>query len=274
MRPSRLAPPGSHRTPGPPAPRPEDGGAREFIEDNLLLLYQPIVRLGDRRLAMVEALARWEVEDLALGADTVVPAAERAGLGADLTAAVARRAALELGRLPGALRLRVSVNMPLDVLERPDIVSWLARTLRPGRLGRGRFVIELTETTPVRDQSRLARSVRRLRQAGCGVLLDDLQLDDGRSHLLRHPFTGVKFDRSVVEALPSSARARHRMRLLAREARRRGMEVTAEGVSSRSLWQALRGAGVTQVQGYHVSRPLRAQDLPAWNARWRGRQLA
>jgi EAL domain-containing protein (putative c-di-GMP-specific phosphodiesterase class I) len=271
---TRPGPSSGFRAPAPEAASRADGGAREFIEDNLQLRYQPVVRLADRRLAMVEALARWEIDDLAIGAEQVVPAAEQAGLGAELTAAVARRAAAELAGLPGALKLRVSVNMPLEVMERADIAAWLAARLRPSRLVRGRFVIELTETSPVRDHARLARSIRRLRRAGCGVLLDDLMLDDGRAPLLRHAFTGVKFDRSVVEALPGSARARHRLRTLARQARRAGMEVTAEGVSSRSLWQALRGAGVTQVQGYHVARPLRARDLPAWNARWRGRQPA
>lgn len=241
----------------------------------LLLLYQPIVRLRDRRLVMVEALARWgAADDRLVGADILVPAVERAGLEADLAAAVARRASAELAGLLPALGIGVSINLPLGVLERPDIASWIASHLPvPGRLRR-RVALELTETAPVRDHTGLALALRRLRRAGHRVLLDDLQPGDRRGHLLRLPFSGVKIDRAAVEALAGSAHARHWLRCVVRAARRHGVMVTAEGVGDAGQWNALREAGVEQAQGYFVAPPLPAAELAGWAGRWRGGQPA
>jgi EAL domain-containing protein (putative c-di-GMP-specific phosphodiesterase class I) len=43
-----------------------------------------------------------------------------------------------------------------------------------------------------------------------------------------------------------------------------GMQVVAEGVETREVWSTLHGLGCTLAQGYYVSRPLPAEDLPAW----------
>ena len=237
---------------------------------DLMLRYQPIVSLRTRRLVMVEALARWGGEEREIGADILVPAAEEAGLGGDLTAAVARRVADELASLLPALDISVSVNMPLSVLERPDVASWLATHLDlPHRL-RLRVALELTETTPVHDHTSLALALRRLRRAGHRVLLDDLQPRDGRDELLRLPFSGVKLDREVVEALPRSAAMRHWLRGVVSLARRRGLTVTAEGVGELRHWAALRGAGVDRAQGFLVGRPMPVAELRGWARRWRG----
>lgn len=245
-------------------------GLPEGTGTGLVLRYQPVVSLRDRRPVMVEALARWNAPQGEIGADVLVPAAENAGLGLDLTAAVARRVADELAHLLPSLDLTVSINMPLNVLDRPDVVGWLETRLALPRALRARVALELTETTPVEDRSRLALALRRLRAAGHEVLLDDLQPGDGRAGLLRLPFSGVKLDRSAVEALPGSAAARLWLRRLVRAASARGQSVTAEGVGTRAHWAALRSAGVGRAQGYLVARPMPAEALRAWAALWRG----
>ncbi len=236
----------------------------------LVLRYQPVVSLRDRRPVMVEALARWKAPQGEIGADVLIPAAESAGLGLDLTAAVARRVADDLAHLLPSLDLTVSINMPLAVLDRSDVVGWLEAKLGLPRALRARVALELTETTPVEDRSRLALALRRLRVAGHEVLLDDLQPGDGRAGLLRLPFSGVKLDRAAVEALPASAAARLWLRGLVRAAVARGQTVTAEGVGTPAHWAALRSAGVGRAQGYLVARPMPAEKLRDWATLWRG----
>jgi EAL domain-containing protein (putative c-di-GMP-specific phosphodiesterase class I) len=238
----------------------QDGG--------LLLRYQPIVRLRDRRLIMVEALARWRGDPVALGPGSFVPALERAGLARLLAGAVARIAARDMMRCGVRLRLAVSVNLPVEELEKRDTLSWIADQLRASRLPRHRLAIELTETSPVRDFTRLARSVRLLRARGHQVLIDDFEVDDRRRRLLRLPFSGVKLDKGFVEKLAGCARARQQVRALARS----GLSMTAEGVSSAAIWRSLRHLGVERAQGFWLARPLPIAALPAWAERWRASQ--
>ncbi len=233
--------------------------------DSLLLRYQPIVDTHSRRLVMVEALARWRSDPVALTPVNFVPAMEEMGLSRMLGAAVTRLAARDLSRLPGRLPIAVSVNLSVPEMEKRDIAAWLGTQIRASRLPRRRMFVELTETAPVKDRAHLARSMRRLNAAGHGVMLDDFLLDDPRQNLLHLPFAGIKLDRSLVQSLPHSARAREQVRRLAR----RGLQLTAEGVSSPMLFRLLKNLGVTRAQGFLVGRPLPIEALQAWNNRWR-----
>jgi EAL domain-containing protein (putative c-di-GMP-specific phosphodiesterase class I) len=236
--------------------------------NSLLLRYQPIIHVRTRRLAMVEALARWRSEPVALTPVNFIPAMEQMGLSRPLAAAVTRIAAWDLSRMPGHLPIPVSVNLPAPELDKRDVVAWLGQQLRRSRFPRQRLMIELTETAPVRDLSRMARTLRRLKAAGHGVLMDDYLLDDPRQRLLRLDFAGIKLDRSLVQSLPKSARARNQVHRMAK----RGLVMTAEGVSSPALFRILRFLGVARAQGFLMGRPLPVAALPSWNNRWRGAQ--
>ncbi|HZH47737.1 MAG TPA: EAL domain-containing protein [Roseococcus sp.] len=239
------------------------GGLRP---DGLMLRYQPIICLRTGRLLMVEALARWASEPVALTPVNFIPAMERMGLGKALAGAVARMAARDVSRLRPAIG--VSVNLGVAEFCAGDVVGWLGRQLRRTRMPRPQMAIELTETSPVIDRTRLRRSLRRLRAAGHDVMMDDYIMNDPRRALLRLPFSGVKLDRALVQQMPTSARVRQEIRALARL----GLTITAEGVSSPPLWRGLRHLGVARVQGFLVARPLPIAALPAWARKWRAAQ--
>lgn len=236
--------------------------------------YQPIVRIADRAPVGVEGLVRWLRPDgrqgtTPLGPDAFIPMAERGGLSVAVAQAVGGLVAGEMRALRPELALPVSINLPLEVMLRRDTVPWLARVLRQNRMRPEDLGIELTETTPVGDVTLLRRAVTRLREAGHAVWIDDITLDDRRDVLVDLPFSGLKLDRHLVGAMPSSRRARAEVERLAGMARRRGMLVTAEGVTGQGLWRALEARGVDHAQGFSVGRPLPAQALPAWASAWR-----
>ncbi|WP_207536877.1 EAL domain-containing protein [Sabulicella rubraurantiaca] len=237
----------------PPTPPLRPGG--------LMLRYQPIVSLRDGRIEMVEALARWASEPVAVTPNHFVPAIEFMGLGRVLARAVTRLATQDMARMPWPVC--VTVNLSVAEFERRDVASWLALESRRARLPASRLAIELTEATPVRDVSRLAHALRRLRAAGHEVLMDDVILDDPRRRLLHLPFTGVKLDRSLTRLARTSARARNQIRSLCGT----GLAVTAEGISSRGEARLLRALGVRRGQGFWLARPLPAQALAAWAQR-------
>lgn len=231
--------------------------------------FQPMVRMMDRRPVLVEALARWERPAVALGADRFIPMAEHGGLAARLTRAVARRALCELAALGAPQRLRMSFNVPLAVLLEGDMGCWLDAEVRAAGLSADSLLLELTESTEVRDTALLRRALTRLARRGYGVLLDDLGLDDRRRSLLSLPFAGVKLDRKLVLAMPRNRRARATVESLVRQARRQGMVVVAEGVTDSMTWRAAAAAGCDVAQGFGVGRPLPPPALPAWGAAWR-----
>jgi EAL domain-containing protein (putative c-di-GMP-specific phosphodiesterase class I) len=236
--------------------------------DEITVRLQPIVRLSDRRPILVEALARWERPGAALPPGAFVAMAEDAGLATELTLAVARRAVAELAAARGRSGLRLSFNVPLAVLLRPELPAWLGAIAAGAGLHPRDLLLELTESSQVRDAGALGRAMRRLGRAGFGVLLDDLVLDDRRRGLLRLPFRGIKLDRSLVAAMPGTRRARAQVERAARLAHAAGGVVIAEGVTDPLLWRAAASAGCDLAQGFGVGRPLPPGTLPAWIAAW------
>lgn len=241
--------------------------AAGLARGEITVRFQPVVRLADRRPVMVEALARWERPEAALGAGAFVALAERAGLSTELTLAVARRALAELAA-HGRPRLRISLNVSLGALLRADLPSRLGAIVAGNGHRPEDVLLELTESTIVRDTALLRRALHRLEGAGFGVLLDDLGLDDRRNALLSLPFAGVKLDRSLITALPSSRRARAQVEGLVRRAHGEGRAVIAEGVTGPLLWRAAAAAGCDLAQGFGVGRPIPPEALHAWSRAW------
>lgn len=229
--------------------------------------YQPVLELAGRRPVLLEGLARWQRrDDTPLSPDLFIPLAERHGLSRALAQAVALVACTEMAPRAARLGGQLSLNLPLELMLEPATLGWLRRLLASTRFPPGALVLELTETTPVRDRAALRRALRHFGAAGHAVLIDDMGLDDDRAALLELPFAGIKLDRHLVSAMPRSRRARALVQRLVARAHARRMSVTAEGVSSASLWRAAALAGVDRVQGYAISRPLPGPALPAWAA--------
>jgi EAL domain-containing protein (putative c-di-GMP-specific phosphodiesterase class I) len=247
--------------------------AAGLARGEITVRFQPMVRFADRRPVMVEALARWERPEAALGAGAFVAMAERSGLGTALTLAVARRALTELAQARGRSGLRLSFNVPLAVLLQPQLPSRLGAIVAHAGLKPNDLLLELTESTEVRDTALLRRALRRLEGAGFGVLLDDLGMNDARDVLLELPFAGVKLDRSLISALPTERRARAQVEALVRSARRQGRAVIAEGVTDPLHWRVAAAAGCDLAQGFGVGRPIPPEALPAWISAWSGAAL-
>jgi len=252
-------------------PRDAAGALRRALERGAIQVsYQPVVSLHDRQPLLCEALARWPHQRRQIDPAAFVPLAESSGLAGALAAAVAARIAADMTGRCGKLPLGISLNLPLELVLRPDLATALRGIFRRSGMRPARLAIELTETAAVYNQATLRGALRRLAQAGHRVLLDDVLLDDPRSSLFGLPFAALKLDRSVVEQLPHRFAARRAVHRLVRAAHARGQRVIAEGVADARLWAAVKALGIDAAQGYLVGRPLPAAGIDAWQSAWRG----
>jgi len=234
-------------------------------------IYQPIVRLSDRRPAGLEVLARLDHPSRGtLNPDCFVPPMENAGLSWPLTKAVMRRAFADWsGDHLRQLDLTLALNLPLDVLLFDDALTKLDEERRIAGIAAEQLVIELTESRPITHLDELAAATERLRRIGYGLAIDDVgpAIRD-HSALLDLPFTMLKLDKQLVQdALTSTANAEFLANAVA-AARHAGFLTVAEGVEDAATWNAMQAAGVDQAQGFLVGRPMPARDIPTWHASW------
>lgn len=243
---------------------------RAAIRGNeLSLVFQPIVALRDRRIAALEALARWHCPRRGdVSPDRFVPLAEQGGLAADLTrwslyAALREHADV----LRSAPAVRCAINLSPRVFAEAGLVEQIVAALSIWGVPAASVVIEVTETAVIEDPEVSARTLSALRDVGLGVAIDDF----GRgyssfSYLRQFPATELKIDQSFTRDVVRDDRTRRLVGAMVTLAKGLGIETVCEGVEDDATLQVLVDLGCDNVQGYLLSRPMPCGDLGRWIA--------
>jgi EAL domain-containing protein (putative c-di-GMP-specific phosphodiesterase class I) len=239
--------------------------------DELRLHWQPKVRLPAGTVCGVEALARWHhpTRGLLMPND-FIPCFEALDLITPMTrsllaAALGQRAAWERE----SLDLGVAVNLSARILPDLELPDELSTLVREAGADPAAVTLEITETAAMEDPVRVTDVLSRLRLKGFRVSLDDF--GTGHSSLLalhRMPFNELKIDKSFVLELGGPAESTIIVKAVVGLAHNLGLEVCAEGVETREAWDTLASLGCNAAQGYLISRPVPAAEIPAWAQRW------
>jgi EAL domain-containing protein (putative c-di-GMP-specific phosphodiesterase class I) len=247
--------------------------ARALAGGKLHLVYQPKVSLRDGRLTRVEALVRWEDDELGpISPSRFVPLAEKHGLIDPLTEWGLRTTLKQWRKWrEQGLETRLAFNISAVSLQRLDFPDLVERMCRALDVPTDRLVLELTEgaTQPL---VRLMDTLSRFRIKGMGLAIDDF--GTGYSSLLQLrqlPFTEVKIDRCFVVDLPSAHDSRLIVKTIVELAHGLGLVATAEGVETIEQLRCVRELGCDVVQGYLVAQPLDPEDLISWNDEFKRR---
>ena len=240
-----------------------EGDLREAIEnDQLRVLYQPIVNKSGETLVGVEALCRWSHPTRGeIPPSEFIAVAEHSGLIIELGAWVLRRACLDGKAWPG---LTVSVNVSPLQFRRTDFFDVVQRTLSEAEFAPARLEIELTESVLLGNVDTAEAGMLRLKALGVHLALDDF--GTGYSSLLylrRLPFDKLKIDRSFVLSIEKAADAAAIVHAVVSLGRGLGMKVTAEGVETADQHLFLRAAGVHFMQGFRFGKAVTAAEITA-----------
>ncbi|WP_433300336.1 putative bifunctional diguanylate cyclase/phosphodiesterase [Actinoplanes sp. CA-030573] len=238
---------------------------RALQRDELVLHYQPKVRLSDGSVSAVEALVRWQHPErgLLLPAE-FLPAAEQSGLIEPLTAWVLRRALVDQQAWTAAGRdWTVSVNVSARNLDSPDFAGMVTGLLEELGASPARLMLEVTETAMVGDLERARAGVRRV--AACGVRISVDDFGTGFTSLARlrgAPLSEIKLDRTFVAAVLEEPDSQAIVRSVIALAHGLRCRVTAEGVENADIADWLAAAGCDDAQGYLWSRPVPWPQVP------------
>ncbi len=228
---------------------------REAINnDQLRLVYQPIVNGSGDTILGVEALSRWTHPTRGdIEPSQFIPIAEHSGLIVKLGEWVLRRACTEGREWPG---LSLSVNVSALQFRRPDFVDTVERILRETGFDASCLELEITESTLIGNVDSAENAMHRLKSIGLRLALDDFGTGySSLAYLRRFPFDKLKIDKSFVRSIERSADAAAIVHAIVGLGRGLGMKVTAEGVETAEQQLFLRAAGVHSMQGYRFGRP-------------------
>jgi diguanylate cyclase (GGDEF)-like protein/PAS domain S-box-containing protein len=229
--------------------------------DELVVHYQPIIRMTDGAVVGAEALVRWEHPARGLiQPTTFIPIAEDSSLIDEIGGHVLAVACLQVQAWHLERPFLLSVNVSPRQLQDAGLVERVRSVLTTSRMAPSSLVLEITESAMVHDTGSSIESFRALKELGVRLAIDDFGTGySSLSYLHRFPIDIVKIDRSFVEqlatgesslasAIVSMAQALH-------------LTTIAEGVETEEQQRMLRDLGCDLAQGFHLASPAAADVI-------------
>ena len=228
------------------------------------LYYQPKVLLRSGRLAGAEALIRWESPR----SGTIPPSyflstientqGVRALLWYVLNSAL-RSATDWIEQIPD---FTIAVNVAPANLEDPDLAEIVENVLEIWNFPAGQLVLEITETTFMRDAGANIVMLNKLRNMGVRTAIDDFGTGYSSLTYLRElPADELKIDQSFVNPIADNETDRRIVNSIIQLGHAVGLEVVAEGIENADAMKALLAMGCDTGQGFHIARPMSASKF-------------
>ncbi len=231
----------------------------------LVLYYQPQVRLASGTIFGFEALIRWNHPTRGLllpGA--FLPALEESALALEIgwwTLNEACRAASVLNRQMSC-GIKMGVNLFPGQLHSPLLASKVTVALDSHGLTPGLLELEVTETTALRDDCRSLDAMDALRSLGVGIAFDDFGTGYASlSSLQRYPLTTLKIDRGFIKDLSKCPKDNAITRALIAMSKDLGLDTIAEGIETAEQERCLISLGCPAAQGYRYGKPVTLESI-------------
>lgn len=244
---------------------------RALTQEELFVVYQPLVDLASGALAGMEALVRWRHPLRGLVSPVeFIPVAEACGLIEPIGHFVLRTACAGFAHLQAVLGERaprsVSVNLSRAQLREPALISHVRDVLRASGMAAAQLQLEVTESLAAQDAVVKTR-LRELKSLGVTLALDDFGTGySSLSCLHELPVDTVKIDRSFVSMAQTSDYHRVLIEATILVAETLGMATVAEGIETSGQADMMRALRCNKGQGYLFSQPLALPALIQWMA--------
>jgi diguanylate cyclase (GGDEF)-like protein len=231
--------------------RATDNIVTALNERRILLAYEPVVDAQTRDIAFHECLLRIRRVDGALvPAAEIMPVAERLGLARMLDQRVLELVIAEMAAHPD---LNASLNVSASTTMDPD---WWARLEGLMRIHDGvaqRLIVEITETTAIHDIDDARGFVRRVKDLGARIAIDDFGAGYTSFRNLRKLGVDmIKIDGAFVQNLAKSEDDRTFVRTMLDLARGLKLKTVAEWVQDEQSAEILAAWGCDYLQGEHI----------------------
>jgi len=233
---------------------------RQAIDLNHLQLnYQPIYQLQDNRIVAVEALLRWQHDELqALPTREVIAVAESEGLAVILGRLVVEQVCGQLRHWQrlGLGTLRVSINVSSAMLK-VDLAQLLQPILAQHAVAPSQLILDVPEALIRQGEPGLLQQLTRLKTLGVGLAIDDFGAGlSCLGEMFQLPFDLVKMDGRLLQDPVASSQCQL-LQALIDLAHRLGLEVVLEGIENREQQQRISELeGICYGQGFALHRPI------------------
>lgn len=239
---------------------------QDLANDDLTVVYQPIINISTGEVVGAEALARWKYDGRAVDPEEFVELAEKTGTIRTLTQNVLQEAVKILPQITDTLpEFKLSVNVSSKDIADKAFPERVATVLNENNVSTNQLILEITEKSLI-QRSRVSEGVlESLTNSGIKLALDDFGTGYASfAQLRRLPFSGLKIDRSFVIGDETTADDKHIVDLSIEAGDKLGLSVTVEGIENRETLLRLAGRPNITLQGHYLAEPMGIDALMTW----------
>ena len=236
----------------------------------IVIAFQPQLRVATGQLTGAEALARWEHPEYGLlGASTLFSVAERAGVMESLSTQIHKQALTLAASWPESLGfLSLSLNVTAGDLAAASFDVDILAQVEAAGFEAERLTLEITESELIGNLSASADTLQRLRAAGVRIAIDDFGTGySSLSYLKQLPVDYLKIDSGLTSDISGSPKDQVVVRSIIDMAHSLNLGVIAEGVETESQLDILIEQECEYFQGFLRSGPLSPDEFEAFALR-------
>lgn len=221
---------------------------------------QPKVSLKTGKIVGAEALVRWQRPDGSMiYPDKFIPVFEKNGFISKIDFAVLEqvlcylRAAMDAGEEV----VPVSVNFSRRHNEEADFVYHVVERLKAYDIPPQYLEAELTESIFMLDFDTLTQNIRKLKENGISISIDDFGSGYSSLNVLANVEADIiKLDRFFLNYAEEDDKTMTFIKYLVKMMKHMGYKVLAEGVETEEQIQLLNSVECDMVQGFYYARPM------------------
>ncbi|MGD0394496.1 MAG: EAL domain-containing protein [Acidimicrobiales bacterium] len=234
--------------------------------DQFFLLYQPIFDLDTASIRGVEALIRWQHPTRGVISPVdFIPVLEDTGMIVEVGQWVLNTACAQAASWQAqGFRATMSVNVSMRQLETEQLIGHVLGALASSKLDPQSLVIEVTESTLMRDANATVSRLKRLKDIGVLIAIDDFGTGySSLAYLRQFPVDVLKIDKSFIAEMDGTPNSSALIHTLVELGRTLGLVTLAEGIEDQAQLAALRDELCDRGQGFILSRPVSSTEIEA-----------
>jgi diguanylate cyclase (GGDEF)-like protein len=240
---------------------------REAIEArDFHVHYQPQIDPTDNSLQGLEALARWQHDELGyVGPDQFIPIAESTGLIVDLGAIIMDKTCRQVRAWldEGFDFKHVSINVSPVQLWQTDFVQQFHNALLKYDIDGKYICLEVTESVFIdHSEGRVNEIFQAIQNLGVRLSLDDFGSGySSLGYLNRLQFDQFKIDRSFVTGVDKDPNKFSLLAGIVGLGRGLDLEIVCEGAETEGEVMAISSIGCRSIQGFYFAKPAPAEQI-------------
>ena len=233
---------------------------RAIERNELILHYQPQIKICTGEIVGIEALIRWEHPQKGIiQPEEFIPLAEQTGLIHAIGDWVLR-AACHQNRTWQDMGLKpvfIAVNLSVEQFRTPQVIDVIATVLNESNLAPEYLEIEITEGIAIHESDQIIPILNALKALGVAIAIDDFGTEySSLSRLKEMPIDRIKMAMEFVHGIDSSTKDAAIATVIINLARSLNLRIIAEGVETKEQLDFLAAAACDEVQGYYLHQPM------------------